>query len=61
MKAASPALHHLTIPGESANYRVARNKLLAEEMAVRRQVEIVAALRRALPAGGINLMALMAL
>ena len=45
-------LHHLTIPGESAAYRAARNKLLAEEMALRRQVEAVAALRRALPAGG---------
>ena len=45
-------LHHLTIPGESAEYRSARNKLLTEEMALRRQVESVAALRRALPAGG---------
>ena len=45
-------LHHLTIPCESAEYRVARNKLLAEEMALRRQIESVAALRRALPAGG---------
>ena len=45
-------LHHLTIPGESAAYRAARNKLLAEEMALRRQIESVAALRRALPAGG---------
>ena len=45
-------LHHLTIPGESAEYRAARNKLLAEEMALRRQIESVAALRRALPAGG---------
>ena len=45
-------LQHLTMPGESAGYRVARNKLLAEEMGLRRQVESVAALRRALPAGG---------
>jgi predicted dithiol-disulfide oxidoreductase (DUF899 family) len=45
-------LHHLAMPGESADYRVARNKLLAEEMALRRQIESVAALRRALPAGG---------
>ena len=52
MKTASPALHHLTIPGESAEYRTARNKLLTEEMALRRQIESVAALRRALPAGG---------
>ena len=40
------------MPGESAEYRAARNKLLAEEMALRRQTESVAALRRALPAGG---------
>ena len=45
-------LHHLAMPGESAEYRVARNKLLMEEMALRRQIESVAALRRALPAGG---------
>jgi predicted dithiol-disulfide oxidoreductase (DUF899 family) len=45
-------LHHLTMPGESADYRSARNKLLTEEMALRRQIESVAALRRALPAGG---------
>ena len=45
-------LHHLTIPGESAAYRAARNKLLAEEIALRRQIESVATLRRALPAGG---------
>ena len=45
-------LHHLTMPGESAAYRAARSKLLTEEMALRRQVESVAALRRALPAGG---------
>ena len=46
-------LHHLNITGESAEYRAARNKLLTEEMALRRQTESVAALRRALPAGGI--------
>ena len=45
-------LHHLAMPGESAAYRTARNKLLTEEMALRRQIESVAALRRALPAGG---------
>ena len=45
-------LHHLAMPGESAEYRHARNKLLTEEMALRRQIESVAALRRALPAGG---------
>jgi predicted dithiol-disulfide oxidoreductase (DUF899 family) len=46
-------LHHLTMLGESAEYRAARNKLLTEEMALRRQVESVAARRRALPAGGV--------
>jgi predicted dithiol-disulfide oxidoreductase (DUF899 family) len=45
-------LHHLPMPGESAAYRTARNKLLTEEMALRRQIESVAALRRALPVGG---------
>ena len=44
-------LHHLTMPGESAEYRHARNELLTEEMALRRQTESVAALR-GLPAGG---------
>ena len=59
-------LHHLATPGESAEYRAARNKLLGEEMALRRQVESVAAMRRALPAGGsyagdFHLMAMMGL
>ena len=44
--------HHLAMPGENAEYRAARNKLLIEEIALRRQIESVAALRRALPAGG---------
>jgi predicted dithiol-disulfide oxidoreductase (DUF899 family) len=48
----SPALHHLHIPGERAQYRVACNALLAEEMELRRQTERVAAQRQALPAGG---------
>ncbi len=39
-------------PNESPAYRAARNKLLAEEIALRRQTEKVAALRRALPQGG---------
>ena len=39
-------------PGESAAYRAARNQLLAEEAALRRQVEAVAAARRRLPLGG---------
>jgi predicted dithiol-disulfide oxidoreductase (DUF899 family) len=52
MKASSLALYHLHFPGESASYRAARNALLAEEMELRRQIERVAAQRRALPAGG---------
>ena len=43
---------HLTYPNESAEYRNARNALLTEEMALRRQIEAVAAQRRALPPGG---------
>jgi predicted dithiol-disulfide oxidoreductase (DUF899 family) len=39
-------------PHESADYRTARNALLAEEIEVRRHVERVAAMRRALPPGG---------
>jgi predicted dithiol-disulfide oxidoreductase (DUF899 family) len=39
-------------PGESTQYRSARNALLAEEIELRRHIERVAALRRALPPGG---------
>ena len=39
-------------PNESAEYRAARNALLAEEIELRRHIERVAAQRRALPAGG---------
>jgi predicted dithiol-disulfide oxidoreductase (DUF899 family) len=39
-------------PNESAEYRAARNSLLVEEIELRRQIERVAALRRALPEGG---------
>jgi predicted dithiol-disulfide oxidoreductase (DUF899 family) len=39
-------------PNESAAYRAARNELLVEEIEVRRQLERVAARRRALPPGG---------
>jgi predicted dithiol-disulfide oxidoreductase (DUF899 family) len=45
-------MQHLRFPNESAAYREARNALLAEEMELRRQVERVAAHRRALPMGG---------
>jgi predicted dithiol-disulfide oxidoreductase (DUF899 family) len=39
-------------PNESPEYRKARNTLLAEEIELRRHIERVAALRRAMPAGG---------
>jgi predicted dithiol-disulfide oxidoreductase (DUF899 family) len=39
-------------PNETAEYRKARNTLLAEEIELRRNIERVAALRRALPLGG---------
>jgi predicted dithiol-disulfide oxidoreductase (DUF899 family) len=46
------SLEHLQFPGESNAYRAARNALLEEEMALRRQIERVSAQRRALPTGG---------
>lgn len=45
-------LHDRRFPGESHAYRRARDQLLREEMALRRQTEAVAALRRQLPLGG---------
>jgi predicted dithiol-disulfide oxidoreductase (DUF899 family) len=39
-------------PGETAKYRAARNTLLKKEIAVRREIEKVAAARRKLPLGG---------
>ena len=42
----------VTFPGESAEYRAARNELLAKEIELRRQTEAVAAERRELPPGG---------
>src|ERR1039458_6588244 len=45
-------MSHLIYPNESAEYREARNQLLAEEIALRSQMEAVAARRRALPSGG---------
>jgi predicted dithiol-disulfide oxidoreductase (DUF899 family) len=43
----------VTFPNESAEHRAARNQLLDQEIALRRQVEAVAAARRALPPGGL--------
>lgn len=45
-------MEHLSFPGESAEYRRARIALLDAEIALRRQIEAVAAQRRALPPGG---------
>ena len=41
----------MNIPGESAEYRAARDRLLAAEAKLRAEVEAVAALRRDLPEG----------
>ena len=41
-----------TFPGESAEYRAARERLLEQEKHLRRATEAVAAARRNLPAGG---------
>ena len=39
-------------PGETAEYRAARDQLLEAEIALRRQTEAVSAMRRTLPPGG---------
>lgn len=44
--------HSETFPSESSRYRAARNRLLAAEIDLRRQVERVASMRRKLPLGG---------
>jgi predicted dithiol-disulfide oxidoreductase (DUF899 family) len=43
----------ITFPGESAEYRAARDRLLEQEVALRRATEEVAAARRQLPPGGV--------
>ena len=45
-------LHAVRFPGESDDYRAARDDLLKAEIALRRQVEAVAGQRAALPLGG---------
>ena len=42
----------MEFPNETAKYRTARNRLLKEEIALRRAIEKVAAARRKLPPGG---------
>ena len=46
-------LHDVRFPGESAEYRQAREKLLQAEIELRRQSEAVSAQRRKLPLGGV--------
>src|SRR3954469_19314132 len=43
----------IEFPGESSQYRTARNRLLAQEIELRRAMEAVAAARRQLPPGGV--------
>jgi len=43
----------VAFPGESAEYRAARDRLLANEVGLRRAIEAVAAARRDLPPGGV--------
>jgi predicted dithiol-disulfide oxidoreductase (DUF899 family) len=43
----------ISFPGESAEYRTARDRLLRQEVELRRAMESVAAARRALPPGGL--------
>lgn len=45
-------MEHLSYPNESAEYRAARNTLLDAEIDLRRRIEAVATMRRALPPGG---------
>jgi predicted dithiol-disulfide oxidoreductase (DUF899 family) len=44
---------NVNFPGESAEYRAARERLLEREIGLRREMEAVAAARRALPPGGV--------
>jgi predicted dithiol-disulfide oxidoreductase (DUF899 family) len=44
--------NRVQLPNESTQYRKARNTLLAEEIELRRHIERVAEMRRALPPGG---------
>src|SRR5437870_10152316 len=51
-KPASTSRHEERFPGESKDYRAARDNLLRAEMELRRRTEAVAAMRRQLPRGG---------
>jgi predicted dithiol-disulfide oxidoreductase (DUF899 family) len=48
----SVPIHSERFPGESMEYRAARDKLLKAELKLRRDLETVAAMRRQLPVGG---------
>jgi predicted dithiol-disulfide oxidoreductase (DUF899 family) len=48
----SESLHAVRFPGETPDYRRAREELLEAEIELRRQTEAVAAQRRSLPLGG---------
>ena len=43
----------IAFPSESPEYRAARDRLLEQEIELRRAMEAVAAARRALPPGGV--------
>ena len=43
----------VAFPGESAEYRAARNRLVDQEIELRRVMEAVAEARRRLPPGGV--------
>ena len=53
MSTSIPDQQQARFPGESDEYRRARDELLRAEMALRRQIEAVAAQRRRLPLGGV--------
>lgn len=46
-------MNTISFPGESREYRAARNRLLEQEIELRRATEAVAAARRSLPPGGV--------
>ena len=48
----SDPLHEIRFPGETPEYRTARDRLLRAELELRERIEAVAALRRELPPGG---------
>jgi predicted dithiol-disulfide oxidoreductase (DUF899 family) len=52
-RSASKSIHGRRFPGESADYRSARDTLLREELQLRRSIEKTAQLRRGLPPGGL--------